>query len=42
MEVNKHNIKDNIDVGVIFIPYFPTIEQIADGLSKGFPNWQFN
>lgn len=42
IRVHKHFIKEKTNEWVICIPYLPTIEQIADVLSKDFEKWQFN
>ena len=37
VEVNKHFIKEKLENGLICMPYIPTIEQVADVLTKGIP-----
>ena len=37
MEVDKHFIREKIDLGVIYMAYVPTKQQVADILTKGLP-----
>ena len=41
VEVDKHFIKENLDSGLVCMPYIPTTEQVADILTKGLPKKQF-
>lgn len=41
VEVDKHFIKEKLDNGLICMPYIPTIEQIANILTKGLQKKQF-
>ena len=41
VEVNKHFIKEKIEKGLICMSYIPTVEQIADVLTKGLYKRQF-
>ena len=41
VEVDKHFIKEKIDNGVICMPYIPTVDQVADILTKGLHKTQF-
>lgn len=41
-EVEKHFIKENIETGVICIPYLPSTEQKAPVLIKGLTKAQFD
>lgn len=42
MEIDRHFIKDKIDCGAICMPFVPTMQQIADILTKGLcrPNFE--
>ncbi|KAJ9688831.1 hypothetical protein PVL29_014468 [Vitis rotundifolia] len=42
VEVDKHFIKEKLENGLIVMPYIPMLEQIADILTKGLPNKQFD
>ena len=42
VEVDKHFIKERLENGLIVMPYIPTIEQVADILTKGLPKKQFD
>ena len=42
VEVDKHFIKEKLENGLIVMPYIPTVEQVADILTKGLPNMQFD
>ena len=35
MEVDRHFIKEKLDMGIICIPFVPITQQIADVLTKG-------
>ena len=37
VEVDKHFIKEKLENGLISMPYMPTIEQVAEILTKGLP-----
>ena len=41
VEVDKHFIKEKLDNEIICMPYIPTIDQIADILTKGLYKKQF-
>ena len=41
VEVNKHFIKEKLEIGLICMPYIPIAKQIADLLTKGIPKKQF-
>ena len=41
VEVDKHFIKEKLDNGIICMPYIPTIDQVADILTKGLYKKQF-
>ena len=41
IEVDKHFIKEKIESGLIYIPYVPTTQQMADILTKGLYKKQF-
>lgn len=36
---DKHFIEEKLETDVICIPYLPSIEQIADVLTKGLPKY---
>lgn len=40
VEVDKHFIKEKIEIILICMPYIPTIEQIVDVLTKGLSQRQ--
>ena len=42
IEVDRHFIKENLDGGLICMPYIPTIEQLVDVFTKGLRKGQFN
>ena len=42
VEVDKHFIKEKLENGLIVMPYIPTVEQVADILTKGLPKKQFD
>ena len=37
VEVDKHFIKEKLENGLIIMPYMPTVEQVAEILTKGLP-----
>ena len=41
VEVDRHFIKEKIDLGVICMTYVPTKQQVADILTKGLPKQSF-
>ena len=42
IEVDKHFIKEKLENGLIVMPYIPTVEQVANILTKGLPKKQFD
>ena len=42
VEIDKFFIKENVDSGLVCMPYLPTSEQVADLLTKGLQRGQFN
>lgn len=42
VEIDKHFIKEKIDGGVICMVYIPSIDQVADILTKGLQKKQFD
>ena len=42
VEVDKHFIKEKLDKGLICMTYIPTIEEVADILTKGLHGKQFD
>ena len=42
VKVDKHFIKEKLENGLIVMPYIPTVEQVANILTKGLPNKQFD
>ncbi|RVW15007.1 hypothetical protein CK203_090450 [Vitis vinifera] len=42
LKVDKHSIKEKLENGLIVMPYIPTVEQVADILTKGLPKKQFD
>ncbi|CAN1150187.1 Copia protein [Linum perenne] len=42
VEIDKYYIKENLDSGMICIPYIPTTDQVADIFTKGLFKGQFN
>ena len=41
VEVERHFIKEEIDLGVIYMTYVPTKQKVADILTKGLPKQSF-
>lgn len=43
VEIDRHFIKEKIEAGAICTPFVPTLQQIADILTKGLfrPNYEF-
>ena len=41
VELDKHFIKEKLENGLIIMPYMPTVEQVAEILTKGLPKKQF-
>ena len=41
IEIDRHFIKEKIDVGIIWIPFVPTTQQKADILTKGLARHNF-
>ena len=35
IEINRHFIKENLEARIIYLPFVPTTQQIADILTKG-------
>ncbi|RVW43806.1 Retrovirus-related Pol polyprotein from transposon RE1 [Vitis vinifera] len=42
VEVDKHFIKEKLENRLIVMPYIPTVEQVANILTKGLPKKQFD
>ena len=42
MEIDRHFIKENLDNGIICIPYVSSSSQVADVLTKGLPEKTFS
>lgn len=41
IEIDRHFIKENLDQGVIGMPYVSSANQLADILTKGLPKKKF-
>lgn len=42
VEIDKHFIKEKLENGLIVMPYIPTVEQVANILTKRLPKKQFD
>ena len=41
IELDRHFIKEKVEVGIVNLTYIPTVSQTADILTKALPRWTF-